>query len=140
MKKMLFIAIVLLLAGCKVRKSEEVLESIISVDSLLARIEHKIVLSRSTSDSLYRVIERYDTTGRLSEREIITQARKVREQAVEEKQEEQRRVAQQRVQVVRKLKQEQKPASLLSPSWWMLIVVGIVVGVWVSIRYFRVKL
>lgn len=140
MKMFLFVVLTIVLGGCKVRKSEEVERLSISVDSLFARLEHKLILSRVASDSLYRVVERYDTAGRLSERETITQVGKMREQAVEQKHEEKKQIAQHKAQEVRRYKKEQKPAGLLAPSWWMLIAVGIIVGVWVSIRYFRIKL
>lgn len=134
------LALLALLASCKTKQHRAV-EVSRSIDSLvIARMGDSVSLRITTDDSVYILREHFDTIGRLTSREVIRRGVSTRQESVATTELKQTTHKHERQEERRVHKSQSQPSSILSPQWWLLIIAGIVVGIFVSVKYFRPRL
>lgn len=139
---LLCIALGLTLISCKIKKAVDEQEQALHLDSLTHLVGIQTERLATRLDSVYVVRERFDTLGRLLEREQVSS---IGRGCVE-----QRATIHDSTHFARKdsiskqghKRNEHSPQSLgtMLVLWWVLVIGAIVVGIFVSVRYLRIKL
>lgn len=135
------VCLMVLLSGCKTKKQEERLYSQHTMDSLSQMLSRQSSYRMLVSDSLHIVRERYDTLGRIVEREVVERRQNRDAVALTEERDSVVRVLRDSVsrQERRTLERVPKSVGSMLLPWWVLVVVAVVVGIFVSIRYIGVR-
>lgn len=135
------VCLLALLSGCKTKKQEERLYSHQTMDSLSQMLSRQSSYRVLVSDSLHIVRERYDTLGRIVEREVVERRQNRDAVALTEERDSVVRVLRDSVsgQERRTLERVPKSVGSMLLPWWVLVVVAVIVGIFVSIRYIGVR-
>lgn len=135
------VCLLALLSGCKTKKQEERLYSQYTMDSLSQMLSRQSSYRMLVSDSLHIVRERYDTLGRIVEREVVERRQNRDAVALTEERDSVVRVLRDSVsgQERRTLERVPKSVGSMLLPWWVLVVVAVIVGIFVSIRYIGVR-
>lgn len=134
----LILLVLLLCSACRTKRQSEVqshselqhAHSTLSWDSLLVR--------QVRLDSLALSIERYDTIGRLRERLTATQTSRAVASATRHQYTQKSDTTQQRTTTRQSFTHKSRPA-VLPTAWWLWVGIGLVVGIFVSIRFLKYR-
>lgn len=134
----LILLVLLLCSACRTKRQSEVqshselqhAHSTLSWDSLLTR--------QISLDSLSLTIERFDTPGRLRERLTATQTSRAVASATRHQHTQKSDTTRLRTTTHQRSKAESRP-TLLPSAWWLWVGIGLVVGIFVSIRFLKYR-